>query len=62
MRFSWNQLFGPVRGEVAYRFTHFLTDSDRSSAYWKQGVSASLFAEYWLNGRHRIEVGAQVPL
>jgi hypothetical protein len=60
MRFSWNQLLGPLRTEIGYRFTRFLSDSDRTKPYWKQGLTGGLFAEYWLNGRHHIEVGAQI--
>jgi hypothetical protein len=60
MRCSWSQLLGPLRSEIGYRFTRFLTDSDRAKPYWKQGLTGGLYAEYWLNGRHRIEVGAQV--
>ena len=56
---SWSQLLGPLRSEVAYRFTHFLADEDRSSDSFKQGISAGLYGELWLNGRHRIELGGQ---
>jgi hypothetical protein len=59
VRVSWYQLMGPLRGELVYQFRYFLRDDDRSSKSVLQGVSASLFAEHWIKGRHRIEVGAQ---
>jgi len=59
MRFSWTQLMGPFHGEVAYRFRYFLDDADRSSASLLHGVSAGVFAEHWVGGRHRVEVGVQ---
>lgn len=59
LRFSWSQLLGNFRGEAAYQFRYFLKDSDRSSSSSLQGVSAGLYAERWLNGRHRVELGVQ---
>ena len=59
MRFSWTQLVGAFRGEVAYQFQSFLEDSDRSSDAFRQGVSAGLYYEHWFSGRHRMEIGMQ---
>jgi len=56
---SWTQLMGPFQARTAYRFRHFLKDPDRSSASLLQGVSAGLYAEHWVSGRHRVEVGVQ---
>jgi len=56
---SWSQLLGPLRGETAYRLRQFLNDTDRSAASTLQRVSAGLYAEHWINGRHRIELGAE---
>jgi hypothetical protein len=59
MRFAWNQLLGPLRAEVGYEFRQFLQDGERSSSSWIQGVVGGLYAEHWLNGRHRLEFGGQ---
>lgn len=59
MRFSWNQLMGPVRAEVTYELRQFLKDTERSSSSWIQGVAGGLYAECWLDGRHRLELGGQ---
>jgi hypothetical protein len=59
VRFSWNQLLGPVRAEVTYEFREFLKDAERSSASWIQGIAGGLYAECWLNGQHRLELGGQ---
>jgi hypothetical protein len=59
MVFSWDQLIGPFRGEVAYLFTQWLADSDRKTTSLLQGVAAGLYGEVWLNGCNRIEVGGQ---
>jgi hypothetical protein len=53
------QLFGPVRAEVGYRFTQFLADDDRPSTTLRHSVGGGIFAEHWINGRHRVELGMQ---
>jgi hypothetical protein len=59
MRFYWNQLFGPLRTEIGYECRQFLQDRERSSSSWIQGVVGGVYAEHWLNGRHRLEIGGQ---
>jgi hypothetical protein len=59
MRFSWDQLMGPLRSEVAYEFVQWLADSNRKNTSLLQGIAAGLYGELWLSGRHRIEVGGQ---
>lgn len=59
VRGAWHQLLGPVRTEVAYRFTRFLSDSDRPAPISRQGVWVGLYAEHWINGKNRIEFGGQ---
>jgi hypothetical protein len=58
-RVSWDQLIGAFRGRVAYQFRYFLNDNDRYSSSYLHGLSAGLFVEHWINGRHRIELGGQ---
>jgi len=58
MRFAWQQLLGPLRGEVAYGFRHSL-DGSYGGTEFLQGISAGVYGEYWLNGRHRLELGGQ---
>jgi hypothetical protein len=59
MRFYCSQLLGPVRTEIGYECRQFLQDRERSSSSWIQGVVGGVYAEHWLNGRHRLEIGGQ---
>jgi hypothetical protein len=59
VRLAWYQLLGPMRTEIAYRWTQFLADADRFQSFSRQGVWAGLYLEHWINGKNRIEIGGQ---
>jgi len=50
---GWKQLVGPFQADVAYRYSHYFADSDRSRAQDRNFLEFGLSFEKWTVRQHR---------